>query len=113
MAAGGAAIAAGFAAIFSGLKGGSKTTTQALEKAKIPPVDVSIPYNAAAVLAFDEFKGNKIFPEDSFSQFEAIYNEKVVAMVKSKKIQRELVDIVENANEQLRKLAELGAESAL
>lgn len=109
-------MAAGFAAIFANLKGGSskkKAESTLLEKKKeLPLVDVSIPYNAAALLAYEEFKGDKIFPESAFASFEAIYNDKVVAVVKSKKVQRELKVSIEKADEELGKLANLGEESS-
>ena len=108
-------MAAGFAAIFANLKGGSskKIENSTLEKKEeLPLVDVSIPYNAAALLAFEEFKGDKKFPDNAFATFEAIYNDKVVAVVKSKKVQRELNVAIEKADEELGKLAKLGEESS-
>ena len=104
-------MAAGFAAIFANLKGGKsqKTATSAVKnKEELPRVDVSIPYNAAALLAFEEFKGDKTFPEDTFAKFEAIYNDKMVAIVKSKKVLRALKDTLEKADEEIGKLTELG-----
>lgn len=114
IAAGGAAIAAGFAAIFNMRKGGSsETATAVVEKEEeLPPIDVSIPYNSAALLAFDEWKGDKIFPEDTFAKFETIYEEKVVTMVTAKKVQRELDDALTKAESELAKLAKMGEEPA-
>ena len=49
------------------------------------PIDVSIPYNAAAVLAY-EAAGK---PGDDFASFEAKYIEETVAMVAAKKAERD------------------------
>jgi len=64
------------------------------------------------MLAFDEWKGDKIFPEDTFAKFETIYEEKVVAMVTAKKVQRELDGALTKAEGELAKLEKLGEEPA-
>jgi len=117
LAAGGAAIAAGIAAVFSRRGGQESSSTDkkaaAKEEPPLPKIDVSIPYNAAALLAFDEWKGDKTLPAESFADFEAIYEEKTVAMVTSKKVAREfeeatkqLEDTIKKADAKLAKLGE-------
>lgn len=117
LAAGGAAIAAGIAAVFS-RRGGQESSSidkkaAANEEPALPKIDVSIPYSAAAMLAFDEWKGDKTLPADAFADFEAIYEEKTVAMVTSKKVAREfeeatkqLEDTIKKADAKLVKLGE-------
>jgi len=112
IAAGGAAVVAGLAAVFGSMRGGSskKEAAPVVEEEELPPIDVSIPYNAAAMLAFDEWKGGKTFPEGTFAKFETIYEDKMVAMVTAKKVQRELDDATKMADSELDKLAKLGEE---
>lgn len=73
-------------------------TAKTIEREMFPPtatkVDVSIPYDAAAKLAYDEWRaangkgewGN----ESEFEEFKAKYDEMCVAMVTAKKLQREM-----------------------
>ena len=51
-------------------------------------VDVSIPYNAAAMLEYTKLMGPKI-DAATFAKYEAIYEEKVVAQVTAKKVARD------------------------
>jgi len=110
IAAGGAAVVAGLAAVFGRGMNKKETAPVVEEEEELPPIDVSIPYNAAAMLAFDEWKGGKTFPEDTFAKFETIYENKMVAMVTAKKVQRELDDATKMADSELDKLAKLGEE---
>lgn len=75
-------------------------------------VDVSIPYNSAAMLAFNDWNGSGKFDDSTFQQFQAIYTEKVVAQVTAKKVARDfaleterLQAIVAKADADLAKLA--------
>ena len=80
----------------------------------LPKIDVSIPYNAAAMLAFDEWKGEKELSKDAFAKFEAVYEEKAVAMATAKKVKRELEEVVRGLEDTIKKadakLAKLGEE---
>ncbi len=80
-------------AVSSGNKSGSKNSPAAAPKAVTPPVpveavDVSIPYDAAAMLEYTKLMGTK-FDAAKFAKFEAIYMEKVVAQVTAKKVSRD------------------------
>ena len=74
---------------------------------------MSIPYNAAAVLAFNEWKGaSKTYDATTLQKFQAIYEAKVVAQVTAKKVARDCVlaterlqAIVDKADADLAKLA--------
>ena len=54
----------------------------------VAAVDVSIPYNAAAVLTYNEWSGGT-FDEATFQKFQSIYEEKAVAQVTAKKLNRD------------------------
>mmetsp|Transcript_29435 Transcript_29435/g.70770 ORF Transcript_29435/g.70770 Transcript_29435/m.70770 type:complete len:164 (+) Transcript_29435:75-566(+) len=90
VAAGGAAaaIAAAAAALFGNKNGASATAS---DKAAAEPeaIDVSIPYNSAAMLAFSETK----LPKSKFAEFESLYLAKSVADVTAKKMARDVVEM--------------------
>ena len=91
MYAGGAAaaVAAGLAAVF-GSKNGAAAGAASGEAADEPePIDVSIPYNAAAMLAFKETK----LPQSKFEEFEALYLAKSVAHVTARKMVRDVAEM--------------------
>lgn len=91
IAAMGAAIAAvtgGIAAMTGKTKSETKEENFFMET-EPEPIDVSIPYDAAARLAFAAMASNPK-DEDLYYQFEAIYEEKTVADVTVKKMEREL-----------------------
>lgn len=80
-------------AVSSGNKSDGNDTPAAAPKAASPPkpveaVDVSIPYNAAAMLEYTKLMGTK-FDAAKFAKFESIYLEKVVAQVTAKKVARD------------------------
>ena len=90
VAAGGAAAA--LAAALYGKNGGATTSTggdAAVEEPEPEPIDVTIPYNAAAMLAFDATK----LPKSKFEEFESLYLAKTVADVTVKKMAREVVEM--------------------
>lgn len=93
----------------SGVDSNGKKREIVQEKTVKP--DVSIPYNAAALLAYDEWRGNDVFDQQTFKKFEALYIEKTVAEVTGKKIARDkeealskLKEIAKKAKEELASL---------
>lgn len=67
----------------------STTAAKAVSTPKpVEAVDVSIPYNAAAMLEYTKQMGPK-FDAAKFAKFEALYEEKVVALVTAKKVARD------------------------
>ena len=108
MAAGGAtaAVAAGLAAMFGSKNGAAATATNGEAAAPEPePIDVSIPYNAAAMLAFSETK----LPQSKFEEFESLYLAKTVADVTVKKMARDVVAMEEVAAKLAKDLESLSA----
>lgn len=104
----GAAVSAiGGAAIAFGRKGGDKNASiakVAKTAAEPKPIDVSIPYDAAASLAFDAYaksSSNKV----DFKQFQSLYYAQMVAEVKSKVQERKI-------NEMKMVLAEMENEAS-
>lgn len=89
VAAGGAAAA--LAAALYGKNGGVTASTgdAAVGEPEPEPIDVTIPYNAAAMLAFDATK----LPKSKFEEFESLYLAKTVADVTVKKMAREVVEM--------------------
>jgi hypothetical protein len=80
-------------AVSSGNKSDTSDAPAAAPKAASAPkpveaVDVSIPYNAAAMLEYTKVMGSK-FDAAKFAKFEALYEEKVVAQVTAKKVARD------------------------
>ena len=85
-------LGAGYAATTMGDKAPSETKAEP-EAAAPEPIDVSIPYNAASLLAYDAWRieGDRgDFDQASYDKFEAIYITKTVAEVTAKKAIREL-----------------------
>lgn len=84
-----AAAVAGIGGIFAamgGKKGDNGEPSKVDKAAPAPLVDISIPYNSAAMLAFQEYGADASL----FADFEPLYLEKAVAQVSSKKIARDL-----------------------
>jgi hypothetical protein len=80
-------------ALSNGNKSDSGNASAAVPKATteakaIEKVDLSIPYNAAAMLEYNKVMGSK-FDSAKFAKFEAIYETKVVAQVTAKKVARD------------------------
>lgn len=76
----------------------SSTTTSSSSKAGEPAkIDVSIPYNAAARLAYDEWKKSNASSNASFEQYEPLYIKKTVADVTAKKVTRDMELAVKEA----------------
>lgn len=92
IAGGAVAAIAAAAAAFMG-KGGEDSTesssASAVEEAEPEPIDVSIPYDAAARLAF---AGSKL-SASKFQEFEALYLKKTVTDVTAKKMARDVVEM--------------------
>ena len=80
--AGGAATVAAVAGIFATKQDGDAQSKAVEEEEELPKIDVSIPYNAAAKLAFDSYSAEA--SSKSFAKFEAMYLEKAVEEVKFK-----------------------------
>jgi hypothetical protein len=97
-AVGAAGIAAAFA--FLSTKGAGEGTSKAgaamaKKKKKTETIDVSIPYDAAALLAYKEWRteaaeGEKEFDTDLYTQFKDLYYEMAVAEVVMKVKSRNL-----------------------
>jgi hypothetical protein len=85
-----AAVAVAGIGGFFAMKKTSKKTTEAQSKTVDILIDISIPYNAAAVLAYNEWRGDAELDETPFERFEPLYLEKAVAEVSAKKIAREI-----------------------
>lgn len=62
--------------------------TKADSTETVEVVDVSIPYNAAAILEYSKLMGGK-FDASSFGKFQSIYEAKVIAQVTAKKVARD------------------------
>ena len=90
LGAAGAAIAGifGFVAKSAGDSAGTATANPIVEE-EPEPIDVSIPYDAAARLAF----ASKSLPEAKFAEFQSLYEEATVADVTVKKFARDLKDM--------------------
>jgi hypothetical protein len=73
----------------------ASTTAGAVSEPEIEVIDVSIPYDAAALLQYRKMKGINFamaIDEQDFAQFKALYEEKTVADVILKKATRELAE---------------------
>ena len=62
------------------------------------PIDVSIPYDAASLLAFDEWKKanekeEEEYDEETYQKFKSIYETMTVAQVVAKKCKRDLAKL--------------------
>ena len=83
---GGAGVAATAAT-----KGKQSSGVASKAPTKVEKVDVSIPYDAAARLAYDEFRaGGK---EADFETFKPKYEQMAVAQVTLKKLEREMAEL--------------------
>lgn len=95
MAAGAALTAAiaGLGFMSSNQKDGETATanksTKAGAEAEEVKIDVSIPYSAAAMLAYDTMRGQAAFDKKAFAKFEELYVEQAVMIAKSKKVARD------------------------
>ena len=89
-----AAIVGGAAFTLKKISGGSTATESVAQQIDTKPgtVDLSIPYDAAAILAYDEWLsvGGKEDGAATFSSFKNLYISKVVADVTLKKCERDL-----------------------
>lgn len=80
----------------------AKTSKSSSSQTDTPKVDVSIPYSAAAMLAYDTMRGNKkSFDEEAFAKFEELYIEQSVTLAKSKKIARDHAREMKGFNDKL------------
>ena len=73
-------------------------------------IDLSIPYDAAARLAYREMKGLKesdAYDEGEFLKFKAVYEETAIANVVVKKMERDLRDMQAAAEQKAKNLASL------
>lgn len=80
---------AGVAATAAATKQGKQTNAKA--PIKVEKIDVSIPYDAAARVAYDEFRAAG--KEASFETFKSKYEQVAVAQVTLKKLEREMVEL--------------------
>ena len=79
------------------------TTAAAIVEDEPEPIDVSIPYDAAARLAFKAAK----LPESKYDEFVPLYEAKTVADVTVKKFARDLKEMEADAAEKAKALAAL------
>lgn len=93
-----ATIAGGIAASLFGAggvamatKNGGATAAPAAKPAKVEKIDVSIPYDAAARLAYDEFRASG--KEADYETFKIKYENLAVAQVTLKKCEREFAQL--------------------
>ena len=89
----------------------SETTPSTKKTSSVETVDVSIPYNAAAMLEYSKWKSGSS-SEATFQKFLPIYERKTVAQVTVKKVARDfeleserLQAIIANADAELASLA--------
>jgi hypothetical protein len=96
-------------------KGGSTVAKAAKPIPKPPPVDLSVPYDAASLLAFKKWKdpfflsqqgGEREFDDALYQKFKGIYKTKTVAAMKLKKVQRDAAEILSKAENDLAALME-------
>jgi hypothetical protein len=102
--AGFATAIAGLGGLFSMNKKDGATATTKTAEVEPEKIDISIPYNAAAMLAYSGWKGDKIFDQVTFDKFEPLYLEKAVAEVSAKKIARDFKDAMERSDEIVKKV---------
>ena len=74
-------------------RGGASSTNGATSTApaKVEKIDISIPYDAAAKLAYDEFRASG--KETDYETFKSKYEQLAVAQVTLKKLEREFVEL--------------------
>lgn len=99
------AIAAGLGGLFLGRKKENVPTTKQIvsEEPEIK-IDVSIPYNAAALMAYEKVIGE--YDAATYAKFEELYKEKAVAEVTLKKITRELQEKIDQTEAAIAKLTQ-------
>jgi hypothetical protein len=102
----------------SSMKGGSavgKAAKAAKPEPKPLPVDLSVPYDAASLLAYKEWKHPfflsqegeaKNFDEELYEKFKVIYKTKTVAAMKLKKVERDTAEILSKGEKDLAALME-------
>lgn len=87
------ALAAGFVLNKDGMGAQAAESEPEPEPEPVEPVDLSIPYDAAARLAYDEWRvthEREAYDEAEYQKFKVLYEEKTVADVIAKKKTREL-----------------------
>jgi hypothetical protein len=100
MVAAGVAAFAGLA-VTSARKKDDATESEPKVVKKEVKIDVSIPYDAAAMLEYKAWKGSLPYNEVSFKAFKTIYEEKTVAEISAKQTTRQLQLAMTKADEQL------------
>jgi hypothetical protein len=101
----------------SSKKGGSKVAKSGTGKPepKPQPVDLSIPYDAASLLAYKKWKDPFFFSQEGketkfddvlYQKFKGIYKTKTVAAMKLKKVERDTAEILSKAEKDLATLME-------
>lgn len=92
-----AALGAAAAAAFASSSGGAAADAPSKSAADEPepePIDISIPYDAAAVLTYCKLKGIKeVTDQTDFEAFKTVYEEAAVAEVTLKKMERDTADM--------------------
>lgn len=92
-----AALGAAAAAVFASSSGGAAADAPSKAAADEPepePIDISIPYDAAAVLTYCKLKGIKeVTDQADFEAFKTVYEEAAVAEVTLKKMERDTADM--------------------
>jgi hypothetical protein len=99
----------------SSKKGGSAVAKVAEPEPKPLPVDLSIPYDAASLLAYKKWKDpfffsqegqEKEFDHELYQKFKGIYKTKTVAAMKLKKVERDTAEILNKSEKDLAALME-------
>lgn len=84
-------------AVLTGMKrGDAPRTTEDVSEPEPEPIDISIPYDAAARLAFRELQGideSAAIDEAQFAKFKPIYEEAAVVEATIKKRARDMADL--------------------
>lgn len=97
IAATGAAAFASLAAAMRNARAQSQVLVEDTPEVKPETIDISIPYDAAALLAFEEWKGEADFDAFKYKKFKNIYETKTVAEVSLKKVQRDVAETLNKA----------------
>ena len=108
-------VGGGASRLFDGpARGGGGDGGRAAGKEPGPePIDVSIPYDAAAKMAYREYTGvASVTDPADYKSFKALYEEATVAQVTLKKLQRELATLVETAAKKKQALESFKATSS-
>lgn len=103
IAAAGAAAFAGIATVMKKSTGGSSTSAVAAKPEPEPePIDISIPYDAASVLAYEAWKEEGAQYDDAiYQKFKGIYESKAIAEVSLKKAERDAATTLAKAEKDL------------